>query len=377
MAKQKQRGHGEGSIYQRKDKRWVASFKPEGEKRIYLYGKTRKEAYDKLQKAIQEEKQGILAKGPDRKVGDYLKQWLETIVKPLRRKNTYRQYRSMVNAHLIPAFGEMALRKLTVQHIQVLYAEKLETGSSPATVAVIHAILHKALENAVGWNLISRNVAESVTLPGIPRYEGRFLTQEEARKLFTVAKGTRLEVLLIVAITTGMRRGELLALRWDDVNLENGTLRVERTMSRVAGSEYIENAPKTKSSRRKIMLPGIAVKALREHCEKQGQERRSSGDVWQDRNLVFSGLNGRYWAPESMGYQFRKLLVEAGLPRMRFHDLRHSAASILLAMGVHPKVVQELLGHSTITVTMDRYSHLFPSMQNEARNKMDDAFNDM
>jgi integrase len=200
------------------------------------------------------------------------------------------------------------------------------------------------------------------------------LSEEQARMLLAVACGHRLEALLTLALTTGMRRGELLALRWQDINFDNKSLHILRTLNRLVGYGFIETEPKTSKSRRKIILPDFVIDMLKQHRAHQLEERLKAGVEWQDHDLVFSNTHGGFLQPDRLREMLQKLLKEAGLPYMRFHDLRHSAATILLSMGVHPKVVQELLGHSAISMTMDTYSHVLPSMHQEAMEKMDETF---
>ena len=368
------RGHGEGSIYRRKDGRYAAAITLENRKRKTFYGKTRREVQDKLNAALHEQKRGMLATGPQQLLKTYLENWLEQAYKPTVKLNTYVQYRSVIRHHLVPAFGNIPVQKLTPEKIRAFYRQKIDEGSKPRTVGLIHAALHRALEDAVKQGLVARNVAKLVSPPRIDRYDAHTLTVEQAEKLLDAARGSRLDALLILALTTGMRRGELLALRWDDIDFKQGLVSVHRTMTRVGGYGYVEGEPKTRSSRRRIVLPGVALEALRVHRIQQEQIRVNAGEKWQDKGLVFCDGYGGFFSPDMVLRRFDKLLDEAGLPHMRFHDLRHSAATILLVAGVHPKVVQERLGHSTIAMTLDVYSHVLPSMQQEAAGKIDDLF---
>ncbi len=375
MANKKTRKNGEGTLFKRSDGRWQASFVPENGKRLYFYGKTKAEALEKLRTAQHEDQKGLLATGPKQKLGDYLVEWLEATHKPpMVKPSTYIQYRSAIHRHLVPGLGHIFLRKLTPQHVQAFYAQKVKEGLKPRTIALIHAALHKALENAIRWNLISRNVASLVSLPRAEAHEIHPLTSDEVEKLVAAAHGHWLEPILILAVTTGMRRGELLALHWNDIDLERGELHVRHTVNRLASYGVVELDPKTRSSRRKIVLSNVALKTLKDHRLYQEQIKVKAGDQWKAMNLVFTNDYGDFISVDKLLRHFKALLVKAGLPHMRFHDLRHSAATILLTMGVHPKVVQELLGHSTIAMTMDTYSHLLPSMQKDAANKMDTAF---
>src|SRR5258707_14594132 len=368
------RGHGEGSIYRRKDGRYAAAITLENRKRKTFYGKTRREVQEKLNAALHEQKRGMLAIGPQQLLKTYLENWLEQAYKPTVKLNTYVQYRSVIRHHLVSAFGNIPVQKLTPEKIRAFYRQKIDEGSKSRTVGLIHAALHRALEDAVKQGLVARNVAKLVSPPRIDRYDAHTLTVEQAEKLLEAARGSRLDALMILALTTGMRRGELLALQWDDIDFKQGLVSVHRTMTRVGGYGYVEGEPKTRSSRRRIMLPGMALEALRVHRTQQERIWVNVGEKWQDKVLEFCDGYGGFFSPDMVLRRFDKLLDEAGLPHMRFHDLRHSAATILLVAGVHPKVVQERLGHSTIAMTLDVYSHVLPSMQQEAAGKIDDLF---
>lgn len=376
MTKRKRRGQGEGSIYYREDeKRWVASFIGEDGKRRYRSGKTRKEAYEKFQQALQEQKQGKLITGTHQTVRQYLEYWLDAVCKPpALRISSYEKYRKLINTYILPALGHIQLQKLTPQHVQALYRKKGDDGLSSKMINSIHGVLHKALDNAVRWNLVSRNICDLVSPPRIVKPTIESLTMEQAHKLLEAVRGHRLEVLLIVALTTGIRRGELLALRWSEVDLEGQRIQVRRTVDYITRYGYVETEPKTAAGKRLIALPYFVADMLKQHRLQQLEAKLKVGRAWEDRDLVFTDLHGGYFNPRYLGKLFDKILAEADLPHMRFHDLRHSAATLLLSMGVHVKVVQEILGHSTITMTADTYSHVLPSMQEDAMGKWDDEF---
>ena len=376
MTKRKRRGQGEGSIYYREDeKRWVASFIGEDGKRRYRSGKTRKEAYEKFQQALQEQKQGKLITGTHQTVRQYLEYWLDAVCKPpALRISSYEKYRKLINTYILPALGHIQLQKLTPQHVQALYRKKGDDGLSSKMINSIHGVLHKALGNAVRWNLVSRNICDLVSPPRIVKPTIESLKMEQAHKLLEAVRGHRLEVLLIVALTTGIRRGELLALRWSEVDLEEQRIQVRRTVDYITGYGYVETEPKTAAGKRLIALPYFVANILKQHRLQQLEAKLKVGRAWEDRDLVFTDLHGGYFNPRYLGKLFDKVLAEADLPHMRFHDLRHSAATLLLSMGVHLKVVQEILGHSTITMTADIYSHVLPSMQEDAMGKWDDEF---
>ena len=368
----RKRGNGEGSVYKRGDGQWVASISLEKGGRKVYYGKTKKEVTDKLIKARREQQQGMLIATKKQTVGEYLKQWLQTH-KPTVRIRTYERYEELIRLHISPAIGHIQLQKLTLQHIQVMYAKLGETLSS-TTVNTLHAMLHKALDDAVKWEIIARNVSDLVTPPRRSYYEIQVLTEEQAKVLLDAAKGHSLEALWVMALTTGMRRGELLALKWQDIDFTHDTVQVRRIFTRAPGNRYIESEPKTEKSRRSILLAPITTDILKQHRARQLAAKADAGRFWEERNLVFCTSLGTPLNPSKVLERFKTLLKRAGLPIIRFHDLRHSAASMLLAMRVHPKIVQELLGHNQISMTMDIYSHLLPSMQEEIADKFNEAF---
>lgn len=368
------RGYGEGSISRRKDGRWMAALTLENHKRKYFYGKTRKEVQDKLNAALHEQKQGTLVIGPQQTLGAYLEKWIEQVVKLTKRPNTYNGYRSVVIIHLIPSLGHIRLQKLTAEQVQAFFAQKQQEGLRSRTLALIHSVLSSALSNAVKWGLVGRNVASLISLPGVERYEGQVLTVDQARKLLEVARGSRLDVLLLVALTTGMRRGELVALHWDDLDFETGVLLVRRNVTYMDGVGYVEREPKTKAGRRKIGLTGVVLEALKEHRERQQQARVRAGDRWQERGLIFANIYGGYFDADHVGAIFKKLLKKADLPDVRFHDLRHSVATILLAAKLDLKAVSELLGHSSVATTADIYQSVLSEQQREIVDKMGDLY---
>jgi integrase len=376
MIKRRQRGRGEGSIYQRKDGRWVASIVLEDHSRKYYYGQTRKEAHEKLKNAQHEYEQGILATGPQQTVKQYLEYWLEDVHKAKLRLGSYDAYRTILNRHLIPELGHIRLQKLTTQLVQSFYAKKQKQGYSASRVRAIHVVLHKSLEHAKRIKLVGSNVCDGVELPRSEQHEIQPLTPEQARLLLQKVREHHLEALLTLALTTGMRKGEILALRWQDINLQKGNLQIRRTLSYMAHYGFKEGEPKTAKSKRTIALPQFVIETLKRHYTLQQEARLQASEAWDEHDLVFPNKHGGFIVPMTLANHFTRLLVEIGLPHIRFHDLRHSAATLLLSMGVPAKVVQEILGHSTFSTTMDRYSHVLPSMQQEAMEKMDDLFSE-
>jgi integrase len=367
--------HGEGSTFQRKDGRWVAQVRLENGKKKQTYHKTEKEAKVALRKMLHELEQGTLATGPQQTLKVYLEQWVEQAYR-LRtiRVSTYYNYRGIIRKHVIPLLGYVQLQKLTAQQVRTFYAKKLEEGLSPGRVGIFHAMLHKALADAVKDNLIARNVCDLVKRPKYQRHEMQPLTPEQAKQLLQATREHKLEALLTVVVVTGMRRGELLGLHWRDIDFQAGCLYVRYTAGPVGKLGVVESEPKTQRGKRKIMLPAFVVKALEEHKQRQQEIREQAGDLWEEHDLVFCNQYGNYLSTSTLQVTFKRLLKSAGLPNVRFHDLRHSAATILLGMNVNPKIVQELLGHSTISMTLDIYSHVLPTMQQEVTNRLNDLF---
>ena len=369
------RANGEGSVYRRKsDGRWVGSLSlPDGNRKVF-YGKKQSEVIAKLDEAANNLRRGMLAVGSNTTLQEYLENWLENVHKPTIRLSTYLNYRKLLKNYLVPGIGKVKIHRLTPQQVQAFYSQKISEGLAPKTVNNIHGVLHKALDNAVKWNILPRNVCDAVTPPRIPRKEKNVLTKQQAHTLLEEVRTHRLEALLTLAITTGMREGELLALHWQDMNFEDCSLQVKRAVSYLKGYGYVESEPKTAKGRRMIKLPVFVVDILVRHKAQQEEQRREVGSTWIDKDLVFTNALGYYFSSSTLRKVFRRFLVSIGLPHMRFHDLRHSAATILLAMKVHPKVVQEILGHSQIAMTLDVYSHALPSMQEDVTKQWDSEF---
>jgi integrase len=371
------RGNGEGSIGRRKDGLYMARYTiqtPTGPKRKALYGKTRSEVAAKLSKALADRESGLTFDADNVTVAEYLARWLSDSVKGTVRVSTFERHEQIIRAHLAPAFGRMRLKTLTPAHVRSLHREKLEEGLAPATVRKIHSTLHKALSQAVADGLIPRNAAD-VKAPRPAPDEMRPLSEAEARTFLDTAResGDRFEALYVLAITTGLRRGELLGLRWDDANLDRGILRVGRGLVR-EGGRHIVGETKTKRGRRQVNLTPRTVAALRSHRKRQVEQRVKLASLYEDHGLIFASQSGTPLNPENLVKRsFKPLLKKAGLPEIRFHDLRHTCATLLLGRGVHPKIVQELLGHATIAMTLDTYSHYLPSMGDQASGAMGDA----
>lgn len=363
------RGRGEGTIRQRaSDGRWEGIITLGGQRKSF-YGKTRREVVERLREAQREyEASGGQFIGDQRQtVGQYLASWLET-KRPDVKEATWRTYAYLNRKYLTPAIGRVKLTQLTAQHVQRLIATGQTRGLSSKTLSDIYGLLHQALRAAERLGLVARDVSARVDRPRVKTPEMRTLSREQANDLLRAARGHWLEPLFRLALTTGMRHGELLALRWREVDLQGRRLSVVATLRWLHG-EAIFTAPKTRRSRRQIALSPEMVAALRDWRHLRRVWQMAAGPAWQGErygDTVFVDQLGRPLQPHRVLRQYRALLAAAGLPRIRFHDLRHTCATLLLAQRVHPKVVSEMLGHATVTMTLDRYSHVLPDMQEEA-----------
>ncbi len=370
----RRRGNNEGSIHQRKDGRWVGSvslgYAHGNRQRKHVFGKTRQEAASKLHDVLQGLEQGISPPPDNVTVARFLSDWLKESVASSVRPRTYESYSMIVGRHLKPALGRIRLRKLTARHIQSYPNDKLAGGLSPSTVRGHHAVLRAALSQAEKWGLVTRNVAKLVDPPIVKRAAIVSFTPEQCRAFLDVVAGDRLEGFYVTALALGLRKGELLGLRWDDVDFDSRTVRVRAALQYVNGSLTLVE-PKTELSRRAIIMPETLVSALRAHRSGQARGRLLSGPDWKDWGLVFATPFGTPLDQSRVSKHFKRMLKKAALPDMRFHDLRHSCASLLLAQHVPARVVMEILGHSTISLTMNTYSHVIPALHQEAADRMD------
>jgi len=263
------------------------------------------------------------------------------------------------------------LTKVGPQQLQRLYAQLLAQGSSPKTVRNIHGVAHRALEQALRWRLVTSNVADLVDPPRQTRPEMKALTADQARQVLAAAVGDDFEAIWVLALTSGLRQGELLALKWRDVDLEQESLRVVASLVRILGQESIIAEPKSRRSRRQVELSKVAVEALRQHKATAIKSALAAGRSYDKEGFVFQRASGRPMTGTRIWKRWHALLKLAGVPHMPFHSTRHSAASLLLGRGVHPKIVSEMLGHSTVAITLDVYSHVTPAMHREAADVMD------
>ena len=369
------RGAYEGSIYRRKgDGRWAASVHlgyADGRRvRKTYYGRSRAAVQQALNVAVSAYQSGLPVTRNDRQtLQAFVEQWLVG-VRPSLRPSTHARYSQLMLVHVVPNLGRTPLTRLTPRQVQDLLNAKAASGLSPRTVGHIRAVLRRALNQAMRWNLVARNVASLVDPPHVPPFDIRPLNVAQARTFLLAAQSDRLAALYVVALASGMRQGELLALRWEDVDIDGLTLTVRRSLSRVGGKAVVVE-PKSQRSRRTIPIPQLAVDALRRQRSRQAEDRLVAGAAWQDNGLVFTTALGTALDGSNVTHRFQRLLAEAGLPRQRFHDLRHACASFLLTQGVPARVVMETLGHSQVSHTLNIYTHVAPELQREAADRLE------
>ena len=368
--------NGEGCIYQRSDGQWVGSLSVRqpggGRKRKVVYGRTQKEVQEKVT-TLRAERQAGLPIPIGRITGEaFFARWLETMEGTVR-PTTFRRYSECIRLHVTPTLGSMALQQIGPSDLQALYAEKRKHLSA-RSVLHIHRIIHEALGQAARWNLVPRNAAGLVKAPRVERVEMKVWSREEARLFLRETEADRLAALYALALATGMRQGELLGLRWSAIDLDRGRVSVQKTLYRAVGGQYQLLEPKTASSRRSIDIDPAVVLAVRQRRKEQKEERLRAREGWlNEMDLVFTSPLGLPLDGTYVTAAFQEKAKKLGLPPIRFHDLRHTCATILLQDGVHPKVVQEMLGHSTIAITLDTYSHVVAGMHQEASRAMGKA----
>lgn len=367
------RGHQEGSIRRRADGRWegrvLLGHRDRKAIRPSFYGGSRAEVKDQITKAVSEFNNGTFAVVNNKTVGDFLTDWLDA-VKPAVREKTYRSYKQLVELHLKPPLGALKLKNLGPEHVQRCLNALSESGRAPRTVQLVRAVLRIALEHALKLGAVSRNVAKLATAPRVPHKEVQPLTVEEAKAFFKSIKNHRLAGLWQCAVWTGMRQGELLGLRWADVDFAKREVRVSGALQYIGG-EFKLVEPKTARSRRTLTLPADVITLLKRHRARQGRERLLAGGDWDGSwDLVFTTRTGRPLEGARINRDLKLLLKKADLPPQRFHDLRHTCASLLLASGTAPRMVMEWLGHSQIGITMNIYAHVMPAAMQEAADKL-------
>jgi integrase len=369
-----------GQIIKRGDNTWLVRIftgRDGKGKRQYLNKTikgTKKDADTYLSTTVTAISTGTFVEPSTLTVNDYLSKWLQTAARPRVSERTFESYSELINRYAKEDLGNLKLSDLRPLHIQKLYAGMQERGLSARTVRYLHAVLSSALKQAVRWGTLSRNPADVVNLPRQVRKEMHSLSPQEATEFLKAAAQDRWGVLFAFALATGMRPEEYLGLQWKDLDLDKGIVTVQRAVIwRATGGGWHFGEPKTARSRRSIPLPASTLRSLKEHRRIQAEERLKAGADYQQHDLVFATSEGSPLMPRNLKRRhFRPILKTAKLPDdFRLYDLRHSCATLLLAAGENPKVVSERLGHASITLTLDVYSHVLPTMQQAAAERLE------
>ncbi len=343
---------------------------------------TKRDAEKRLADLLHQIDTGIFMKPGKTTLREFLERWLKDYVWPDLGPRTAEGYESMMRCHIVPKLGKILLNQLKPEHIQKYYSYCLSEGRydgkgglNPLTVRHHHMALHRALQMAVKWGVIINNPADAIDPPRFQRSEIRIMSEDDIGAFLEAAKFTPYYAIFYLALSTGMRRSELLALRWSDVDLLMGQISVNRSLHHLRDRSLVFRAPKTARGRRTIALPPSAALVLKEHKERQGDMHLALGTLPQESGLIFSQPDGAPMLPDTVSHAWSKLARRLGLGATRLHDARHTHASLMLKQGIHPKVVQERLGHASIQTTLDTYSHVAPGLQEAAALRFDEALN--
>ncbi|PWB55366.1 MAG: hypothetical protein C3F13_04545 [Anaerolineales bacterium] len=366
----KRRGNNEGCLTHRENGTWRASITLQG-KRLTKTVKTRQEAYAWIKLTQQQIETGLTYASTKLIMTEFLGEWIETeqaILKP----STWSHYQQLIRQHISPRIGRITLKDLKTEHIQGLYNRLNKEGIGAYTIQKTHTLLHSSLEFAVKMGTIPRNPASYAKPPKAPEKEMQILNETQANQFLVSALEHRWSALFHLAMVTGMRQMELLGLKWEDLDWLRQTIKVERQLVRTNGKNVEFSTPKTKFGKRSLKLAGNDIQVLRRHSERQQALRVKAGKKWVENGLIFTNSVGGPINPRNLLREFTTLLAAAGLPRIRFHDLRHTAASLMLNHGIPPLIVSRRLGHSRVSITLDIYGHLIPGMQTEAASLISD-----
>jgi integrase len=360
----KKRGNNEGTVYKRKDGRWCAQVSLSG-KRITKYAKTQRECHDWVREITNKIEHGMTFDATQLTLECYMQSWLTG--KDLSiRQNTARNYRRYAEQDILPVIGKMRLQNILPAHIRQLYLRMQAEGKGSRTIQLVHATLHCALKQAVKERLIGYNPMDAVERPKVETKEFHIFTESQARTFLEAASGHPSEALFYLALTTGLRKGELLGLMWEDVDWDKGTLRVERQLQQAYSSSAVLVPTKTRSGRRQIKLGKMGLAMLEAHRHKQEAQKTLAGDSWKENGMIFTTGIGTYASQSKVSKEFKRILWENNLPDIRFHDLRHTSISLLLDMGTPINTVQHRAGHSKASVTTDIYGHVMAHSQDAA-----------
>jgi integrase len=337
--------------------------------RKYVAAKNRTEVVKKLKKIRRDFDDGLLIRDANVTLIELFERWFEDIMRHQIAPSTFSNYQTVVRMHVLPVLGKKKLVELTVSDVDKLLSLKADSGLSPSTVRRIRAVLAQCLDQAIRWEQVHRNVATLSRSPKMNRHEGRTLTPEQARHLLESLQGHNNEALYALMLSTGIRRGEALGLQWRDFDRSSGVLRVSRQLKR-EGSRLVTTDTKTSLSRRAVNLPAPMLKTLLEHESRQGAQKETLGTAWIDSGYIFTSSIGTPIDPRNLYREFQKVCRIAGLGDWHPHELRHSAASLMLAQGVKIQVVSQVLGHSSIRMTADVYGHLLDPDRKDAAQAM-------
>lgn len=342
---------------------------------------TKKEAEKRLSELLHQLDKGEFIKPDKITVAEFLERWLKDYTRPNLAPKTADWYAYIIRSHIVPSLGNIPLAQLKPETLQRYYAEKLSSGRrdgqgalSPQTVRHCHVAIHYAMETAIKWGLITHNPAGAVNPPRSQRHQMQTWNEEELGIFLEAAKDTPHYALFHLLFASGMRRSEVLALRWCDIDLTLCQIYVTRSLQHLADGTFTFKQPKTARGRRAIALPPSTALVLKAHHEKQAFDTAFVGRILKDDDLVFCHLDGKPFLPNSITHAWVKLVRRTGLKYIRLHDARHTHASLMLKQGVHPKIVQERLGHASIQITLDTYSHVAPGLQEAAAARFDEVF---
>ena len=368
----KKRAAGEGTLRQRPDGRWEWRTPPSFPVKKSLYAWRQEDVLKKRDEFLKDFEQGLDLDAKKLTVAEYLDLWLEEAVEGSVWYTTFRDHKRNVRLHLKPAIGRIRLKDLTRMHVQRFINQKVKEGYAPRTVRYAHTTLSKALTQAVDWDLVPKNVASRAKLPKQKRKKRETLSAENVGAFFSAASEDRFGALYVLAVTSGLRPGELLALKWEDVDLEAGALSVRSSVSEDEGGPVIREETKTSAGRRLELLP-VAVEALKKHRLRQNEERLRYQGLWRDLGLIFPSTTGTIMRRNNLHRRsYKPLLRRAGLPDIRLYDLRHTFATLMFENREQLKLVSEMLGHASVRQTADTYTHVSPTMHREAAMRLND-----
>ena len=366
----RKRANNEGTVYKLPSGHWCAQLSLEG-KRISKTHNTQKEALDWLRQMRGQIDDGLTYASTRILLSEFLDLWLIS-TKSSKRPSTWTQYSQITRKYVNPYLGQIKIKNLRPEQIQAFYSRLLEQHVGIYTVMKIHDVLHAALEHAARMGIINRNPAGFVQAPKGPDKEMSVLSESQVSQFLVSLIGHRWEALFVLAIVTGARQMELLGLKWTDLDWAKRTIRIERQLLKPDGTGVRFTSPKTRLGKRTLPLGGKTIEILRTHYQLQQAEHRAAGDAWKEHGLMFTTGNGTPIHPRNLLRDYKILLRDAGLPSIRFHDLRHTAASLMLNANIAPIVVSRRLGHAKASITLDVYGHLIPTVQPEVADIIDE-----